>query len=287
MLNLFEEFNVGFLGFGSAAHLHLTAEVLKIAFADRQRYMGDPSRIHVPVYGLMSKSYAAERARLIDPNLAKTYAPGEPNVYEGKGSETTHVSVMDDEGNIVAATQTLFSAFGSMVTTPGTGMLLNNCMGLFDPRPGHANSVVGGKRMLSSVAPTIVTRGGEPFMCLGTPGGTRIFPAVFQAIVDVVDFGMTLQQAVEAPRIWTMGIKGTDGERLHVEPGFPEESIRALAAKGHEIIEMPTIAGGMNGVMRDEAGMMHGAACWRADGTPMGLSGGQADPKALKAPPPV
>jgi len=285
MLNLFEGYNVASFGFGSPAHLHLTAEALKIAFADRQSYMGDPSRMHVPVEGITSKSYAVDRAKLIDPDHAKMYSPGDPNLYEGKGSETTHVSAMDDGGNVVAATQTLFSAFGSMVTTPGTGMILNNCMGLFDSRPGRANSVVGGKRMLSSMAPTIVTRDGQPFMCLGTPGGTHIFPAVFQAIVDVVDFGMTLQQAVEAPRIWTMGIKGTDGEKLHVEPGFPEESIQALRAKGHEIIVMPTVAGGMNGVVRDAAGLMHGAACWRADGTPMGLSGGQADPKALKAPP--
>jgi len=288
MLNILERFDLSSLGFGSPEHLHLLAEALKIAFADRQQYMGDPERVLVPVAGLTSKRYAEERAGLISLDAAGRYAPGEPMLYEGGGGNTTHVSAMDAEGNIVAATQTLFSAFGSKVTTPGTGMLLNNCMGLFDPRPGRANSVAGGKRMLSSMAPAIVLRGGEPFMCIGTPGGTRIFAAVCQAIVNVVDFGMTIQQAVEAPRIWTMGIPGTDGEKLHVEPGFPDETLQGLRARGHDIVVMPRIAGGMNGILVDPVtGLMHGGACWRADGTPMGFSGGPAHPRALQSLPPV
>jgi len=194
---------------------------------------------------------------------------------------------MDSEGNIVAATQTLFSPFGSKAMTPGTGVLLNNCMGLFDPRPGRANSVAGGKRMLSSMAPAIVLRNGEPSMCLGAPGWTRIFAAVCQAVINIIDFGMTIQQAVEAPRIWTMGIPGTDGEKLHVEPGFSEETLDKLRAKGHKVIEMPKIAGGMNGILVDSAtGLMHGGAFWRADGTSIGISGGPAHPRALLSPPP-
>lgn len=288
MLNILERFDVAALSFGSSEHLHLFAEVLKIAFADRQQYMGDPERVLVPVAGLTSKRYAEERAKQISLDAAWRYAPGEPILYEGGGGDTTHVSAMDSDGNIVAATQTLFSAFGSKVTTPATGMLLNNCMGLFDPRPGRANSVAGGKRMLSSMAPTILLRDGEPFMCLGTPGGTRIFAAVCQAIVNVVDFGMTIQQAVEAPRIWTMGIPGTDGEKLHVEPGLPDTTLEGLRARGHEIVTMPKIAGGMNGILVDPmTGLMHGGACWRADGTPMGASGGGAHPRALVPSPPV
>ena len=288
MLNILERFDVARLGFGSPEYLHLLAEALKIAFADRQQYMGDPERVLVPVAGLTSKRYAEERAGQIDMDVARRYAPGEPMLYEGAGGNTTHVSAMDSDGNIVAATQTLFSAFGSKVTTPGTGVLLNNCMGLFDPHPGRANSVSGGKRMLSSMAPAIVLRDGEPFLCLGTPGGTRIFAAVCQAIVNVVDFDMTVQQAVEAPRVWTMGIPGTDGEKLHVEPGFPVETLEGLRARGHEVIVMPRIAGGMNGILVDPmTGLMHGGACWRADGTPMGLSGGQAHPRALQPLPPV
>jgi len=288
MLNILEQFHVTSLCFGSSRYLHLFTEVLKIAFADRQQYMGDPERVAVPLAALISKEYAKERAKEIDLEAAGRYAPGKSMLYEADAGNTTHVSVMDSEGNIVAATQTLFSVFGSKVTTPGTGTLLNNCMGLFDPLPGRANSVASGKRMLSSMAPTIVLREGEPFMCLGSPGGTRIFAAVCQAIVNVIDFGMTIQQAVEAPRIWTMGIPGTDGEKLQVEHDFPEKTLEELRARGHQVVRMPKIAGGMNGILLDPVtGHMHGGACWRADGTPMGVSGGPAHPKALVSPPPV
>ena len=281
MLNLLERFNVPSLSFGSVEHVHLFAEVLKIAFADRQEFLGDTSKVEVPIEGIISKEYARERAREIG-EAAGVYSPGDPATYAGDSGDTTHVSAMDSDGNMVAATQTLFSAFGSKVTVPGTGMLLNNCMGLFDPRPGRANSVAGGKRMLSSMAPTIVTREGAPHMCIGTPGGTRIFPSVCQALVNVIDFGMTIQQAVEAPRVWTMGIPGTPEERLFVEPEFPDEVLEGLNLRGHETTVVPKIAGGMNGVLVDPStGLMHGGACWRADGTPMGVSGGWAHPKGF------
>jgi gamma-glutamyltranspeptidase/glutathione hydrolase len=285
MLNILEASDMASLRFGSIEHLHLMAEVLKISFADRQRYMGDPILVDIPVEGLTSKEYAVERAQQIGEN-AKIYTSGDPLAYIKTGGDTTHLSTMDSEGNMVAATQTLNNAFGSKVTVMGTGVLLNNCMALFDPRPGRANSVAGEKRMLSSMSPTIVIRKGEPFLCIGTPGGLGIFPSVCQAIVNIVDFGMTLQQAVEAPRIWTMGIKGTPGEKLTVEDGFPEETRMLLSAKGHDVIPVPKVAGGMNGVMRDpETGLLHGGACWRADGTPMGVSGGGAARKAMEPPP--
>ena len=281
MLNIIERFDVADLTFGSPSHIHIIAEVLKMAFADRQRYMGDPWRIPVPVEGLTSKAYAASRALEIG-DASKTYYYGDPSSYRDEGQCTTHVSVMDVDGNIVAATQTLFTAFGSAVTVPGTGMLLNNCMGLFDPHPGRANSVSGGKRMLSSMAPTIVLRDKKPFLCIGSPGGTRIFPAICQALVNIIDYGMGIQQAVEAPRVWTMGIPGTPEGRLHVEPELGEETIAELTRKGHDILYVPRVAGGMNGILVDEEGLMHGGACWRADGTSMGISGGEADAKALK-----
>jgi gamma-glutamyltranspeptidase/glutathione hydrolase len=283
MLNMLEHHDVGAMTFASAEYIHLFAEVLKIAFADRQRYMGDPWRVPVPVEGLTSKEYAALRVKEIG-EKAGNHGFGDPGRYQGESQNTTHVSVMDSEGNIVAATQTLFALFGSTVTVPGTGVLLNNCMGLFDPRPGRANSVAGGKRMLSSMAPTIVLRDGSPFLCLGTPGGTRIFPAICQALVNIIDFGMNIQQAFEAPRVWTMGVPGTPEGKLQVEPGFGDETLERLRGMGHEIMEMPKVAGGMNGVMVDERGQMHGGACWRADGTPMAYSGGEAAEKALVSP---
>jgi len=287
MLNMFETRDVSSLGFASVEHLHLVAEVLKIAFADRQRYMGDPSLVDVPVGGLTSKEYAKIRVEEVGERAA-LHKPGNPFVYENDSGNTTHVSAMDSNGNMVAATQTINGAFGSKVMVPGTGVLLNNCMALFDPRPGKANSVAGGKRMLSSMTPTLVTRDGEPFLCIGTPGGLMIFPSVCQAIVNIVDFGMTIQEAVEAPRLWTIGIKGTPGEKLLLEEGFSEKVREGLKKRGHEIVIVPRVAGGMNGVLRDpKTGLLHGGACWRADGTPVGISGGNADPKVLKPMPPI
>ncbi len=286
MLNMLERFDVGPMGFGSAEHLHLATEVLKIAFADRQRYMGDPSRVRNPVAGLTSKVYAEERAREIGES-AKVYSPGSPHDYEGEGSCTTHVTAMDSDGNMVAATQTLNGFFGSKVMVPGTGMLLNNCMALFDPRPGRANSVAGGKRMLSSMSPTLVMKGGEPFLAIGGTGGTRIFPEVCQALVNIIDFRMTLQKSLEAPRFWTMGMKGTPGEKLLLEEGFEEDVITGLRKIGHEVVSLPKIGGSVNAIMRDNSGMLHGAGCWRTDSSPAGLSGGLAPPKAMRLGPPV
>ena len=280
ILNLLEAFPVGSgeLAFGEPGYHHLFAEALKIAFADRRRYMADPETTDVPVGWLTSKEYAAERRADIDLSRARDQAHGRmrevATFLGGEGANTTHMTTIDEEGTIVSTTQTLNSGFGSKVTTPGTGMLLDNCMVLMDPMPGRTNSIAPGKRILSSMSPTIVLRGGQPFMALGTPGGKRIFPAVTQAIINVIDHGMTLQEAVEAPRIWTQG------EALELEEGFPNlaELKSALEARGHQIEIVEKVAGGMNGVMVGPDGLRHGAACWRADGVPVGVSGGTARP---------
>ena len=273
VLNLLEAFDINSLGFGSAASIHLIAEALKIAFADRFEYMGDPAFVEVPVDALTSKEYASIRRTEIDHERAGEFHPGNPSAYVGESADTTHLTVADDEGNVVSMTQTIHEAFGSKVTTPGTGILLNNTMYIFDPHSGKANSIAPGKRMLSSMSPTIVLKDGKPFIALGTPGGTRIFPSVLQAIVNVIDHGMSLQEAVEAPRVWTQG------QALEVEDGISPDVRGELVALGHDVQVVPKVAGGMNGVMLDQAsGLIHGAACWRADGTPAGLSGGTARP---------
>ena len=273
ILNILEGFDVGSLGFGTAEGAHLLAEAMKIAFADRFEYLGDPAFVEVPVGALTDKGYAAARRREIDTSHARDYSYGNPSLYVGEGADTTHLTTADSDGNVVSTTQTIHAVFGSKVTTPGTGMLLNNTMNIFDPHPGNANSIAPGKRMVSSMSPTIVMKDGKPLIALGTPGATRIFPSVLQAIVNVIDHGMSLQEAVEAPRIWTQG------QELEIEPGIFNGVRQALKGMGHKVQVTPRVAGGMNGVMFDYAnGTIRGAACYRADGVPAGFSGGAARP---------
>ena len=170
MLNILEEFDIASLGFGTVEGVHLLAEAMKIAFADRFEYMGDPAFMEVPVEALTSKEYAASRRGEIDPDRARTHAYGSPSAYVGEGADTTHLTVADRDGSVVSTTQTIHAAFGSKVTTPGSGMLLNNTMNIFDPHPCNANSIAPGKRMVSSMSPTIVMKDGKPYMALGTPG---------------------------------------------------------------------------------------------------------------------
>jgi len=270
MLGILSGFDLAASGFGTARTMHLIAEALKIAFADWARYMGDPALVDVPVQWLTSAAYADERRCQINPDHAGTYAAGV--AHRSESANTTHLTVADAEGNVVTTTQTLNRLFGSKVTAPGTGMLLNDLMSNMNPAPGTANSIVGGKRILSSMTPTLVLRDGAPRFALGTPGGRMIFGAVFQGILNVLDHGMTLQEAVEAPRVWT------EGGPLLVEDRFPNLGtlVTELEAMGHQVQVVPKVAGGMNGVLRDDAGLLHGAACWRADGSPVGLSGGEA-----------
>ncbi|MDI3341657.1 MAG: gamma-glutamyltransferase [Sphaerobacter sp.] len=271
MLNILEGFDLRAMGFGTPDTVHVIAEAMKIAFADRFRYMADPERVRIPLAWLTSKEYAAQRRAEIDLARAQQYlaAPAP----DGEGDCTTHCCAVDAEGNVVSTTQTLNNAFGSKVTVPGTGMLLNNCMHLMDPTPGRTNSIAPGKRILSSMSPTIVLKDGTPLLAIGTPGGVRIFGSVMQAIINIIDHGMTLQEAVEAPRLWDRG------PVLELERGFDSlpELKAELERRGH-VVETPLkVAGGMNGILIDpETGLLHGAACWRADGAPMGFSGGDA-----------
>ena len=271
MLNILEEYDIGAMGFGSADAVHVMAEAMRIAFADRFEHMGDPDTSCVPVEWLTSKAYAAERRAGISMDRAGEYSAGIP--FGAEGAHTTHVTTADAEGNVVTMTQTINDTFGSKVTVPGTGILLNNNMSLFDPHPGRKNSAGPNKRPLSSMSPTIVTRDNKPFLALGTPGAKWIFPSVFQAIVNVIDYGMSIQEAIEAPRIWTQG------QELELEMPFPGRVFDDLARRGHMMCTSPRIAGGMNGIKFDQAtGVMEGGGCWRADGTAIGLGGGDARP---------
>ena len=313
MLNLLEGFDIGAMGFGSPDTVHLLAEVMKIAFADRAVATADPAFVDVPVARLTDKAYAEQRRRVIDPARTRRWEPGVHGVERepaearktgrdsrpergrpgagpgpgparhtgretsadpgGPGHEshcTTHVTVADAEGNVVATTQTINGLFGACVRIPGTGMIANNYMFNFDPHPGRALSVEPGKRVFTSMAPMMVRRDGRLLYALGLPGGLRIFPSALQALVNLVDHGMTLQEAVEAPRIWT------EGGVLEMEEAFPEAVEKALVERGHEVARLQRIGGGMNAIALGSDGSLTGAACWRADGTPVAIAGGLA-----------
>lgn len=267
MLNILEGYDLAGLGFGSPDACHLLAEALKIAFADRAVATADPDFVRVPVERLTSKAYAAERRAAIRLDRAQGWSAG---LGGGESADTTHVTVADATGNVVAATQTLNGLFGACVMPAGTGLIANNYMYNFDPHPGRALSIQPGKRCFTSMAPMMVAREGRILHALGLPGALRIFPSAMQAIVNLIDHRMSPQEAVEAPRLWT------EGGPLELEPGFPDAVAAALAARGHDILRVHRVAGGMNAVSFGEDGTLTGAACWRADGTPVGIAGGLA-----------
>lgn len=266
MLNMLENYDIRALGFGSAECLHLMAQVIRIAFEDRRAASGDPDFVDVPVERYISKDYA--RACL-DRITDMPPFPAQPQLHESR--DTTHVTVADRDGNVVAATHTINGLFGARIMVPGTGIIPNNYMFNYDPRPGKAMSIVPGKRVPTSMAPMIVLRDDRPVFALGLPGGVRIFPSSMQAIVNLIDHGMSLQQAVEAPRLWT------EGHHIELEPAYAHMQ-QALADNGIEVRLVKTVGGGMNAIAFGDDGMMTGAACWRADGTVMAQGGGLARP---------
>jgi gamma-glutamyltranspeptidase/glutathione hydrolase len=267
MLNILEGYDIAAKGFGTAETIHLLAEVLKIAFADRAAASGDPDFIGVPVARLTSKEYARERRDAIDTRRAQPWGAG---VAQLESAHTTHMTAADAMGNVVATTQTINNLFGAKFLIPGLGTVPNNYMNLYDPRPGHALSLAPGKRVTTSMSPMMALRHGKLVYALGLPGGKRIFPSALQALVNLIDHGMSLQEAVEAPRVWT------EGNALEVEFAVPDAVRAGLTSWGHTVAAVPTVAGGMNAIQFHDDGTLTGAACWRADGTAIGLAGGLA-----------
>ena len=269
MLNILEGYDIAASGFGTAETIHYLAEVLKIAFADRAVASGDPDFVNVPVERLTSKAYAGERRGAIDSGRAQQWGAG---VAQLESAHTTHMTAADAFGNVVATTQTINNLFGAKILIPDLGTVPNNYLNLYDPRPGHALSLAPGKRVTTSMSPMMALRNGKLVYALGLPGGKRIFPSAMQALLNLIDHGMSLQEAVEAPRVWT------EGNALEVEQTVPEDVRARLASMGHQVLAVPTVAGGMNGIQFHDDGRMSGAACWRADGTPIGIAGGLARP---------
>jgi len=242
MLNILQHFPVGDMGAGSADSVHLFAEVMRLAYADRSAHHGDPDFYDVPVDWLTSEAYAAKLAATIDMQHARPssdVAPGVPPLTESE--DTTHYSVMDAEGNVVANTYTLNLSYGSGVAVSGGGFLLNDEMDDFVSKPGvpnaygllggDANAVAPGKRPLSSMTPVIVFDGGKPWFATGSPGGARIITTVLQMLVNVIDFGMNIADASDQPRMHHQWYP----DRLSIEAGFGPDTIRLLEARGHNV----------------------------------------------------
>ncbi len=274
MLNVLEGFDIGASGFGTAETTHLILEALKLAGADRRAAIADPAFIRVPADRLTAKDYAALRRAAIDPGRAGSFAAGAGietvPVGSNESANTTHVTVADGDGNIITSTQTINSLFGSRIIIPGTGIIPNNYMYLFDPHPGHALSLAPGKRITSGISALIGCRDGRPVFALGLPGAHRIPAGALQAVINLVDHGMTLQEAVEAPRVFSWG------QEAEIEAGMAQGVRDRLAAMGHPVWPSAHVGGGMCAIGFDADGGMTGAACWRADGVPMGAGGGLA-----------
>jgi gamma-glutamyltranspeptidase / glutathione hydrolase len=269
MLNILEGYRD--LGHDDARRLHLMIEAMKLAYADRAAFLGDPASVELPLARLTSRSYAAELRARIDPARARSAAEIRPALPAPReGGNTTHFSVVDRSGNAVANTTTLNFSYGLGLVAEGTGVLLNNELDDFAAKPGapnafgllggEANAPGPGKRPLSSMTPTIVLKDGKPFLVTGSPGGSRIITAVLQVIVNVIDRKLPVGEAVGAPRLhhqwWP--------DEVLVDRGFSPELVRALEARGHRVVEglQPTSA---NSILATRAGFV-GAADNRTRG---------------------
>ncbi len=277
IMNILEGFPVAFLGHNSADTIHVMAEAMKLAYADRSVHLGDPDFWKVPVKGLTSKRYAENLRRAIRLDRARpshTIVAGNPLAYES--NETTHFSVMDRAGNAVSNTYTINFSYGSGIVAEGTGILLNNEMDDFSAKPGvpnaygliggEANAVAPGKRPLSSMTPTIVLKDGRPILATGSPGGSRIITTTLQVILNVIDHGMNVAAATAAPRVHHQWLP----DELRVESGLSVDTLDLLRARGHEIAEKNAM-GSVQSVMRIEGGFL-GAADPRR---PEALAAGQ------------
>ena len=272
MLAVLEGSNYASAGAGSPASLHYLAETMRRFFADRARYLGDPDFAPVPTLRLISRAHADRQRATIDPARA-TPSENLPQPAP-EATETTHYTIVDAAGNVAAVTYTLNGGYGSGVTPPGLGFLLNNEMDDFAARPGlpnlyglvqgEANAIAPRKRPLSSMTPTIVLRDGKFYMALGSPGGPTIINTVLQVLVNVFDFGMNLQEAVDFPRIHHQWLP----DELRMESGFPPGVVELLKARGHRIRIVRSM-GEVAAVLR-AGGWLQGAADPRSEGVAKG-----------------
>jgi gamma-glutamyltranspeptidase/glutathione hydrolase len=254
ILKILEGYDLSGMGFDNSKKVHLLAEAMGLAFADRFKYMGDPGWVKVPQKAMVSDDYAEELRKKIDWEKAIEILPSDPWPYEPES--TTALCVGDKDGNFVAVNQTLVNSFGCGVTVPNTGIVLNNAMYGLNPEPGHANSIDGRKRRIQNVCPAVLSKDGMPFLAVGAPGGRAIQMSVSQVILNVVDHGMGIQGAIEAPRIWRETGTTTLDNR------YPPEVREGLLARGHDIkwvdLEVQSWANPIGVLRNPDTGLLHG-----------------------------
>ncbi len=284
ILNLLEPFDLKSMGLGSSESVHVIAEAMQIAFADRAEYLGDPAFTNVPMVGLVSKEYADQRRTKIRPRKHKQLdRPGNPFAFgpdpteDPDGKHTTHLCVVDSFGNAVSLTATINTPFGSGVIVPGTGFFLNNEMDDFVTWPGRpnffglvgkeANEIAPGKRPLSSMSPSILVKDNEPYMLIGSMGGPRIITSTVLTIINTVDYGLHLQAAMDFPRLHQQWVP----DQLFLEPEYSNDVVAVLTRKGHLIkIQDPWAA--VTAILADSTyGGWWGAADSRVDGSAKGF----------------
>jgi gamma-glutamyltranspeptidase/glutathione hydrolase len=266
ILNILEGYPIAQLGFGSAETMHLMAEAMKRAYADRSEYLGDSDFVKVPLKGLTNKGYAETLRQGIEPDKATpsaTIKPANPVPYES--DQTTHFSVVDKDGNAVSNTYTLNFLFGTGLVAEGTGILLNNEMDDFSAKPGvpnaygliggDANAVQPDKRPLSSMSPTIVLKDGQTFLVTGSPGGSRIITTVLQIVMNVIDHGMNIAEASTAPRMHHQWLP----DELRIEEGFSPDTLKLLEGMGY-VLKLQATMGSTESIMRRADGALFGAS---------------------------
>jgi gamma-glutamyltranspeptidase/glutathione hydrolase len=269
-LNIIESWPVGKWGPNSAAYVHHLSEALRFIFADREAYLGDPESVPVPVRELISKEHAADIAgRIRDDGPLDSYPPIGLKAGGKGAANTTHLCVVDEAGNIVSLTQSINDFFGTGIVPEGTGILLNDHMDDFASDPESPNAPGPGRRPLSFMAPLIIFKDEKPFLALGSPGGSRIFSSLTQIILNVTEFGMSIDEAIEAPRFFSFSEGGLAGP-IEVESRFPEEVVRTLQKMGQQVDILRAYDkhfGGAQGIMiMPERGILLGGADSRRDG---------------------
>jgi len=275
ILNILERYDVRSMGFGSVQHVHIFVEAKKLAFEDRAKFIADPAFSEIPIEDLISKEYAEKRRALISPDRAAAgYDAGNPSLDRG---DTVYLTVADGEGNMVSLIQSNYRGMGSGLSPDSLGFILQDRGELFDLEPGHVNTYAPAKRPFHTIIPAFITKDGKPFISFGVMGGAMQPQGHAQIVMNIIDFGMGLQEAGDAPRISHSGSSEPTGERMTdggtvcLESGFSPEVIRELQRMGHRVSYAVDGFGGYQAILYDASnGVYHGASESRKDGQAAG-----------------